>query len=138
MSVRKDGHGRAPSIIGADVVARAMLDSRGDIQLEGRVEGGVRAARLTVARGAEVFGEISADIVTIRGQVRGTIFAGAVTICTGAHVEGDIHCEAFTVEPGAHLACSRLYSKRPAEQASGPQSDPPGADQSVLPLKAAV
>jgi cytoskeletal protein CcmA (bactofilin family) len=124
--------GAAPTIIGADTIAHAMLESPGDIQIEGRVEGGVRAAHLIVGDRAVVLGEIAAETVIVRGSVQGTIWAGSVTICAGAHVEGNVRCETFTVESGAHLACSHFHAAEPSGSRGETGTNGSGTAQELL------
>src|SRR5438045_2278854 len=80
----------APSIISADMVINGTLNSTGDIQIDGRVEGDVRSIGLVIGEKAEIHGEIYAEDVTIRGKVVGRIRARKVFLAATSHVEGDI------------------------------------------------
>jgi cytoskeletal protein CcmA (bactofilin family) len=91
----------APSIISTDMVINGALNSTGDIQIDGRIEGDVRSIGLVIGEKAEIHGEIYAEDVTVRGKVVGRIRARKVLLAATSHVEGDILHEAFAVESGA-------------------------------------
>jgi cytoskeletal protein CcmA (bactofilin family) len=93
----------APSILCADIVVQGALESTGDIQLEGHVEGSVRSAVLVVGIEASVQGEVIADDLTVRGTIRGSIRARKVLLCSGSRVEGDILYGIFAAEAGAQF-----------------------------------
>jgi cytoskeletal protein CcmA (bactofilin family) len=93
----------APSLIGADLVVQGTISSQGEIQIDGRVEGTVRARSVVVGDAAFVEGEIVADVLTIRGRASGIIQSRTTRINSGARVEGELLQEILTVEMGAHL-----------------------------------
>ena len=103
----------APSIISADMVINGTLNSSGDIQIDGRVEGDVRSVGLVIGDKAEIHGEIYAEDVTVRGKVVGRIRARKVLLAATSHVEGDILHEAFAVESGAFFEGNCRHSDNP-------------------------
>lgn len=103
----------APSIISADMVIHGTLQSTGDIQIDGRVEGDVRSVGLVIGDKAEIQGEIFAEDVTVRGKVVGRIRARKVLLAATSHVEGDILHEAFAVESGAFFEGNCRHSDNP-------------------------
>src|SRR5471032_1906409 len=103
----------APSIISADMVINGTLNSAGDIQIDGRVEGDVRSVGLVIGDKAEIHGEVLAEDVTVRGKVVGRIRARRVMLCATSHVEGDILHEAFAVESGAFFEGNCRHSDNP-------------------------
>src|SRR5690606_16074632 len=80
------GQASAPSIISSDVVITGILQSDGDIQIDGRVEGNVRSTGLVIGEQAIIHGEIQAEHVVVRGRVEGGIRARDVTLAAGSHV----------------------------------------------------
>jgi len=92
-----------PSIISADFVVRGALESAGDIQFDGIMDGDIYCVSLAVGEEAAIRGEVMADNVTVRGRVQGNIRARRVYLFASARVEGDIHYETLTVEDGAYL-----------------------------------
>ena len=116
----------APSIISADMVINGTLNSAGDIQIDGRVEGDVRSVGLVIGDKAEIHGEVLAEDVTVRGKVVGRIRARKVLLAATSHVEGDILHEAFAVESGAFFEGNCRHSDNPlADNALSHDETPP-------------
>jgi len=117
----------APSIISADMVIQGSINSTGDVQIDGRLEGDVRSAGLVIGDQAEIQGEISAEEVSVRGKVMGRIRARRVLLAATAHVEGDILHEALSVEAGAFFEGNCRHSDNPAGEADKRNPPPPRA-----------
>ena len=92
-----------PSIICAGLVLRGSLESSGDVQFDGILEGDIFCASLAVGEAGVIQGEVVADEVTVRGRIEGRICARRVYLFSSACVEGDIHYGTLAVEFGAHL-----------------------------------
>lgn len=105
--------GTAPSIISSDLTVTGTLNSTGDMQIDGIVEGDVRSVGLVIGERAEIHGEIWAEDVTVRGKVIGRIHARKVLLSATSHVEGDILHEAFAVEAGAFFEGNCRHSDNP-------------------------
>jgi cytoskeletal protein CcmA (bactofilin family) len=105
--------GSVPSIVSADLTVTGTLNTSGDMQIDGILEGDVRSSNLVIGERAEVHGEIWAEDVTIRGRVIGRIHARKALLCATSHVEGDILTEAFAVEAGAFFEGSCKHSDNP-------------------------
>ena len=103
----------APSIISADMTMQGTVNSAGDIQIDGRLEGDVRSVGLVIGEKAEIYGEIFAEEVTVRGKVVGRICARKVLLAATSHVEGDILHEALAVETGAFFEGNCRHSDNP-------------------------
>jgi predicted acyltransferase (DUF342 family) len=74
-SVKTNG---APSIISSNLHIVGDLNTNGEIQIDGTVDGDVKGNSLTVGTQATVNGEIFADSVVVRGSVNGRIKADTV------------------------------------------------------------
>jgi len=120
--------GTAPSIISADLTVTGTLNSTGDMQIDGIVEGDVRSIGLVIGERAEIHGEIWAEDVTVRGKVIGRIRARKVLLLAPSHVEGDILHEAFAVEAGAFFEGNCRHSDNPL----GDDMRKPAAPQASL------
>src|SRR5688572_2123787 len=59
-----------PSIISADLIVRGALFSAGDVQIDGRVDGDIRAGGLIVGEKAVIVGDVYAEEIVVRGRVR--------------------------------------------------------------------
>jgi cytoskeletal protein CcmA (bactofilin family) len=92
-----------PSIISADMTVQGNLHSLGDVQVEGAVVGDIAAAKLVIADGGTVTGNISAQDVRICGALNGSVRANMVTLTATARVLGDVHHELLTIETGGRL-----------------------------------
>lgn len=124
---------KAPSILSADLVIHGSIASEGEIQLDGTVEGDVRAGSLTIGEEANVKGEIVAETVTIRGRVQGSVRARQVQLASTARVEGDVIHATLAIESGAFFDghCRRSTDPmtdkagaRPATRSDAPASRP--------------
>ena len=59
----------APSVLSADLTVTGNIKTQGDIQIEGTVEGDIRAHQLTIGETATIKGEIVGDDVIVNGRV---------------------------------------------------------------------
>lgn len=92
-----------PSILSADMTVTGNLVTEGEIQLNGTVQGDVKAGVLIVGEKASVVGDIRATTVLVKGEVRGAIFAQSVELARTARVHGDVWHETLSIEAGAQL-----------------------------------
>lgn len=99
--VRRGNSG--PSIITSDVVIDGNLMSGGELQIDGEVNGAVRARAVVVDINGSIHGEVAADDVVVRGRIIGPIRGRHVHILNGSHVEGDILNESVSIENGAYV-----------------------------------
>ncbi len=93
----------APSIISANLRVTGDLDSDGDIQIDGAVEGDVRSKSVTVGEHALVSGAINSDRINVAGTVKGQIHGKVVVLASTAKVTGDIVHESLAIEAGAFI-----------------------------------
>jgi cytoskeletal protein CcmA (bactofilin family) len=91
------------AVIDASVNILGCLQTDGEVQVDGQINGDVRCGHLTVGKTGAITGDISADEIVIRGKVKGVIRAGRVIIQDGAHLEGDIWHDKLTIEEGAYF-----------------------------------
>jgi cytoskeletal protein CcmA (bactofilin family) len=92
-----------PSLLSNDLTIRGNVSTNGDIQIEGTIEGDVRAHQLTVGESATIKGEIAADEVVVNGRVIGRLRGLKVRLTATAKVEGDIIHKTIAIESGAHF-----------------------------------
>lgn len=91
------------SVLSSDLTVVGNLKTTGDIQVEGVVEGDIRAHLLTVGESATIRGEIVADDIVINGRVVGRVRGLKVRLTSTARVEGDIVHKTIAIESGAHF-----------------------------------
>ncbi len=93
----------AASVLSSDLTVVGNLRTTGDIQVEGTVEGDIRAHLLTVGESATIRGEIVADDIVVNGRVVGRVRGLKVRLTATARVEGDIIHKTIAIESGAHF-----------------------------------
>ncbi|QFS82787.1 Polymer-forming cytoskeletal [Roseivivax sp. THAF40] len=91
------------STLSADLHVTGNLKTTGDIQVEGTVEGDIRAHLLTIGESATIKGEVIADDVVINGRIVGRVRGLKVRLTATARVEGDIIHKTIAIESGAHF-----------------------------------
>lgn len=111
------------SVLSSDLTVTGNVHTAGDITVQGKVEGDIRAQLLTVGEGATVSGEIMADDVVVNGRVIGRVRGLKVRLTSTARVEGDIIHKTIAIEAGAHFEGSVQRHDNPLE--GGPQTGAP-------------
>jgi len=89
------------SVIDSWLTINGNLQSEGEVQVDGQINGDIRCAHLTVGKEATVIGNITADEVVVRGRVRGVIRGNRVILQDSAHVESEIFHKKLAIEEGA-------------------------------------
>ncbi len=115
----------APSIISADVKMKGSIVSQGEVQVDGNIEGDIRASSLTIGNTGAVSGEVIAETVIVRGSVKGQVRGKKVQLCTGAKVEGDITHASLSIEPNAIFEGQVRHSQDPLNDAPRPAAAAP-------------
>lgn len=103
------------SILSSDLTVTGNMKTAGDIQVEGTVEGDIRAHLLTIGEGATVKGEVVADDVVINGRIVGRVRGLKVRLTSTARVEGDIIHKTIAIESGAHFEGSVQRQEDPLQ-----------------------
>ncbi len=121
------------SVLSADLTVTGNMKTTGDIQIEGTVEGDIRAHLLTVGEGATVKGECMADDVIVNGRIVGKVRGLKVRLTATARVEGDIIHKTIAIESGAHFEGSVQRQEDPLNPSSkgAPQRSPSTATTSA-------
>jgi cytoskeletal protein CcmA (bactofilin family) len=115
------------SVLSSDLHIKGNIKTTGDLQIDGQVEGDIRAHLLTIGEGATVRGELMADDVVIHGRIVGRVRGLKVRLTSTARVEGDIIHKTIAIESGAHF-----------EGSVQRQDDPLNAATKVLPKPSAM
>ncbi|GAP74832.1 polymer-forming cytoskeletal protein [Pseudoalteromonas ruthenica] len=92
-----------PSLIAADVRLTGTLSSQGEVQLDGRIDGDIKADTLIIGSQGQVEGSVEATDVTIKGRVSGSISASKVAIESSAQVQGDVFHDTLSIAAGATM-----------------------------------
>ena len=119
------------SVLSSDLHITGNLKTTGDIQVEGTVEGDIRAHLLTVGETATIKGEVVADDVVINGRSGGRVRGRKGRLTATARVEGDIIHKTIAIESGAHFEGSVQRQDDPlsarGKGAAAPQPTPAAA-----------
>ena len=128
----------SPSLLSNDLTIKGNVITSGDIQIEGTIEGDVRAHLVTVGETATIKGEIAADDVVVDGRVIGRLRGLKVRLTATARVEGDIVHKTIAIESGAQFegtvqrqedplgdSSSRPAAAAPARPRTDPRDAPP-------------
>jgi cytoskeletal protein CcmA (bactofilin family) len=101
LSVQRSEAAKSVSVIGSDLTISGNLICKGEVQVDGIVEGDIQGSNVVVGETAIVTGGISADEVVIRGHVVGSVHSRRVMLQTTSQVEGDIYHQSLSIEQGA-------------------------------------
>ena len=104
----------SPSILSKNLRVTGNLETEGEIQIDGVVDGDVKSSLLTIARTAVINGSISGDTVRVNGTVSGQIRGRVVEVSKSAKVSGDIVYEILDIEAGAFIygMCMHVGSEK--------------------------
>lgn len=113
------------STLSSDLTVIGNLKTTGDIQVEGTVEGDIRAHLLTIGDSATIKGEVIADDVVIHGRIIGRVRGLKVRLTSTARVEGDIIHKTIAIESGAHFEGSVQRQDDPISSGGGHKAKAP-------------
>ena len=116
--------GAGPSVIGRDLIITGNLVSKGEVRVEGTIQGDVHCNSLVVGDSAHVNGGITAQEVLVRGKVTGSIRAMTISLASSSHMEGDVLHKALAIEQGAFFEGKSRRSEDPLSQAPQQPSAP--------------
>ena len=91
------------SVLSANLTVVGNLNTTGDVEVEGTIEGDIRAHLLTIGEGATIRGEVIADDIVINGHIIGRVRGLKVRLTSTAKVEGDIIHKTIAIESGAQF-----------------------------------
>jgi cytoskeletal protein CcmA (bactofilin family) len=92
---------RSVSVIGTDLTIAGNLICKGEVQVDGIIEGDIQGSNVVVGENATVTGSILAEEVVVRGHVVGSVHSRRVMLQTTSQVEGDIYHQSLSIEQGA-------------------------------------
>ena len=106
-----------PSIIGTDLTVTGNVISKGEVQVDGVIQGDINCTSLIVGEKAQITGGIVAEDVVVRGRVNGSIRGVRVTLQSTSQVDGDIFHKSIAIEQGAYFEGKSRRSEDPISSA---------------------
>lgn len=92
-----------PSIISAALTVVGRLESAGDIQIDGKVEGDVRGQGVRIGSTAVIKGTVTGELVELAGTLDGKIEARSAVLTKTARMSGDIVHQSLQIEEGSYF-----------------------------------
>jgi len=109
----KPERAETPCVIGVGVTVTGKITSPGFVQIDGHVQGEVRANTLVINTTAFIQGDVFADSILVRGKITGNVRSRDVTLRATAHVEGTIFHNLLAVDAGAAFEGQSCPSEKP-------------------------
>ena len=117
----RPGERNSPSVIGSDLTIIGNLVSRGEVQVDGEIQGDIHGTNIVVGEKAKITGAIIADEIVVRGHVMGSIRGKRVMLQSSSHVEGDVFHQALSIEQGAFFEGKSRRSEDPTAGVARPE-----------------
>lgn len=125
--VGRPGERTAPSLIGQDLTIIGNLVSRGEVHVEGEVQGDIHGTHILVGEKARITGGIIAQDVVVRGHVMGSVRGVKVALQATSHVEGDIYHKQLAIEQGAFFEGRSRRAEDPTAGIQPPEPPMPSS-----------
>lgn len=90
--------------ISEDMTIEGDLTGPGPLEVWGRIDGNVAAARLEIMNGGRVSGNVEAEELVVRGEHVGSAVCSAVKICAEAVVQSTITSKTLVCDHGATIS----------------------------------
>lgn len=123
----RPGERNAPSVIGPDLSITGNLVSKGEVQIDGEVQGDIHGTYIVVGERARITGGIVAEEIVVRGHVMGSIRGRRVMLQSSSHVEGDVYHQSLAIEQGAFFEGKSRRSDDPTANVTRPEMLRPAA-----------
>ncbi len=102
------------SVIGEDLTIIGNVRSKGNLKLDGKLQGDMYCASLVVSEKGRIDGGIVANNeVIVFGNVSGSIRSKRVMLHSTAHVEGDIYHQGIGIEMGTRYDGTLRWTEDP-------------------------
>ena len=100
--IEKD-RGTIPSIISEGSEFKGNVKTSGEIQIDGVLNGNIRAKQIVVGENGNVRGNVTASFLRICGKIEGEIRAETVEIVSSASVKGNVFKKTISIESGSKV-----------------------------------
>jgi cytoskeletal protein CcmA (bactofilin family) len=101
------------SILGSDLVVSGDVFSKGELRIDGDVDGDITGNRVIVGEKARIAGNVLAEELIVFGQVMGLVRGRRVSLQSTSRVEGDVYHQLLILEQGAYFEGKSIRSDDP-------------------------
>ena len=127
--IEKD-RGTIPSIISEGSEFKGNIKTSGEIQIDGVLNGNVRAKQVVVGVNGNVRGNVTANFLRICGKIEGEIRAETLEIVSSATVKGNVFKKTISIESGSKVTGNINELESATAKIFKLQRKSPGKDES--------
>lgn len=120
--------GPGPSTIGEDLTITGNVTSKGELHIDGHVQGDIHCGSLVLGENSQIEGNVIAEDVVIRGHLIGSVQGLRVVLQSTSHVEGDLLHKDLAMEQGAYFEGKSRRSENPLSAARPTQENQAAAE----------
>ena len=91
------------SVFADDLHIKGNVTSKGDVQLNGVVDGELSARTLWLEKGSSIKSSAIAEKVVIGGNVEGNVYGDSVKLKSSANVRGEVVSNSLSVDEEAYF-----------------------------------
>jgi cytoskeletal protein CcmA (bactofilin family) len=117
----RPGERAAASVIGPDLTIVGNLVSRGEVQIDGEVQGDIHGTNIVIGERARITGSVIAEEIVVRGHIMGSVRGKRVMLQSSSHVEGDVYHSSLAIEQGAFFEGKSRRSEDPTGGVNRPE-----------------
>ena len=122
--------GTIPSIISEGSEFKGNIKTSGEIQIDGVLNGNVRAKQIVVGVNGNVRGNVTANFLRICGKIEGEIRAETLEIVSSATVKGNVFKKTISIESGSKVTGNINELESATAKIFKLQRKSPGKDES--------
>jgi len=113
LSLAMEPGSNAFSFIGHDLIVTGNVISKGQLQVDGEIQGDTHCTSISVGEQAQIAGGIVAEDVIVCGKAVGSIRGTRVTLQSQSHVEGEINYRSLAIQEGAFFEGKCRWAEAP-------------------------
>lgn len=91
------------SVIGAEVTVTGNIATRGDLHVDGTVEGDISCGSLVQGASGRIVGTVTATTARLAGTIEGRVAATTLIVEKAAKLRGDAEYQTLQIETGAQV-----------------------------------
>src|SRR4029450_10982462 len=115
-SAHVSGSTRNATTIGEELMITGDVTSKGEIHLDGQVQGDLHCISLILGENARLEGNVIAEEAVIGGRLLGSVRARLVRVQAKSHVEGGLFHQSLAIDQGAYFEGKSCRARSKVEQ----------------------